>query len=417
MIISDCFLLVSTNMSGAMIEQFAFGNLSYYEFKTARGFVAKYPSEDTTLVVPLSQCVDFEVDPQIFSDDFEEYFRLLHKNNFGLSDIFWWLPPFESEPLTKDRLLKLIENTMIAPFGEPTDCVSQSVVIRNDLFPDFSVSAYFTSTPSPQVALDVVPFFVPSGTKHVEEISTIVSEEASKAMYESYPYMGHSQVVSETLNDRVEKILSKKPSSRPWSQVSTGVMTALGYKRESDRLEVLFPSGERLKLLKIGIFGNVIFGEHLEPVERKNIKKAMIEFDKTHKPVFILKQNQISPVLRTLAEEAGIGVGGCKSTMVYVGYQSTHDAFGCRDIRYGSILGKTTYGYARKSTAHTVVAIFQCDPPKNPVPTDFNECTKPTILPVSVVEQEFGVGKKFEPAFPAHVGQFGMAISFLNNLL
>ena len=118
--------------------------------------------------------------------------------------------------------------------------------------------------------------------------------------------------------------------------------------------------------------------------------------------------------MRTLAEEAGITT--CETTcMSYVDFSRTLMGEECRDSRYGVLLDgyKRVYGYPRVSTAHTMVCVFECSPPENPVPKDRDECSKPTIVPVSVAKEHFRVGGKFSPAFPAHVQQMNACMHMI----
>lgn len=329
-----------------------FRRLSYFEVFMNNGFISRFPTSCTNLVRPME--TPFEnvtlfrdssrIPERVWSNLFSTYFKFIHSRNFGVNDLFWWLPNTQTAVSNAETLWEYISNVVIEP-GDVTQ-THQCVTIKNKLDDTFSVKAFFKNDPLPQEAIDVVPIF----------------------------------------------------------KTGSELYTALGYKVESPRVPVSV-DGETLQVLTTGIYGNVIFGEHLEAHEKEginSIKKMFMEMSCT---VFV--QHKVSAVMRTLAEEAGIKIDEKNTAMSYAAFDQTTMGEECRDARYGVLYDRFTpvYGYPRVSSAHTMVCLFDCAPPSNPIPSDRDECSKPTILPVSDVEKHFCIGGKFEPAFPAHVQQ------------
>ena len=346
-----------------------FLRLSYFEVILKYGFISRFSTTQSVYNTPMPTIDDEKMfrDTAFISDDtwacqFDVYFKTLAKHNFGINDIFWWLPNTNEAVKNAETLWKYISNAVIE-LGEITPNIHQSVTIKNKLHPEFSVPGFYKNTPLPQEAIDVVPFF-----KTGEGMS--------------------------------------------------GCFTALGYKKESNRVPVTLSSGVVIDVLTVGIHGNVIFGEHLDEHEKKLINNIRDEFLRTQNPVSIPREKgKISAVMRTLTEEAGITAVDCE--MMYVDFSRTLLGEKCRDDRYGELVdddGCTVYGYPRASSAHTVCCVFHCNPPTNPIPTDQDECSKPTILTVEAVKNHFCIDGKFRPAFPSHVKQMSACIKYVESM-
>ena len=340
-----------------------FLRLSYFEFYALGGFISKYPTTLTSLKRPIGfaqplcnqhffRNADY-ISPARWSVLFDEYMKTLNEHNFGVYDLFWWLPNINEAVQSSKSLWNYISNASIEP-GEVTEH-HQVVTITNKLDPAFAVLAYFKNAPLPQEAIDVVPFFV-----------------SQKAIY-----------------------------------------TALGYKKESPRVPVFTGDGACLRVLTTGIYGHVIFGEHLLPEEKIAMNKARDLFIENHSTITMPTHSMVA-AMRTLTEEAGFNAT-TECVCAYVRFDQTLMSDTCRDDRYGVLLDKNgdfAYGYPRISSAHTLCCIYMCDPPTECVPTDYGECSKPTILPLDVVKKNFWVGGKYNPAFPAHVQQMEDCIKY-----
>ena len=342
-----------------------FLRLSYFEFFGFSGFISKYPSTLTEPVgitvtnttLPFDRFYDAEFTSiKEWGKLFDSYMMTLYVNNFGINDIFWWLPNTQESVKNSETLLNYIRNTNVT-FGEINNH-HQCVVITNNLVPEFSLNAFFTDSPLPQEAIDVIPYF--------------------------------------TLKGRDE------------------VYSALGYKKETPRINVNLCNGETLAILSTGIYGNVIFGEHIEKNEKDAINSTSKAFFDNNKSPVSVQHSKMSPALRTLSEEAGFDTTSIPE-MFYIGMSRTGLDEKCRDPRYGELYSGATkvYGYPRVSTAHTLCCIFNSDPPKNPIPKDVKECSKPVILPSNVIEANFKDGGLFAPAFSSHAEQFRQSLEFV----
>jgi hypothetical protein len=347
-----------------------FLRLSYFEMFALGGFISRFPTTASEITNPLTRIISplnnngaffsCGCDTKVWSDSFDSYMRTLADNNFGLCDLFWWLPPqlfATGQPIDSALLWKYVSSTEFA-LGEVTKH-HQVITIKNSLHPEFSVVSFYKDTPLPGEAIDVVPCFV-------------------------------------------------TPSGKMYS--------ALGYKKESPRIPIRLGSGEVINVLHTGIFGNVIFGEHLLPSEKSSMDKLRVQFEAVGEQPIFVSHREMSAAMRTLAEEAGFKEKDAK--LFYVGFSQTDDD-PCRDSRYGRVYNGETrmYGHVvgRISSAHTLCCVFHCDPPSNPVPEDQEECGKPTILPISSIRRNFRVGGLFEPAFPAHVDQMAAVLNFIEN--
>lgn len=328
-----------------------FSNLSYYEFCTKDGFISRFPSGSTVCTKPLKSPIRISTTEYAWYDKFDEYFTTLATNNLGIFDIFWWLPDISTTVCNPQTLLRYISNTLVIPLEV---CQKhQKVKIVNTLVPGFEIDAYFTTNSLPGEAIDVVPVFVDG--------------------FEQY--------------------------------------TAIGRKKESPRIGVTLSSGKVIRVLTVGIYGNVIFGEHLNPDEKASLNNLRDEFFSRNqqKPVVIDGSHEPSSAIRTLAEEFGLKNLRCARSG-YVDYSITLPTEQpCRDPRYG-IVGP--YGYGRISIAHTLCCIFECSPPSDPIPLDMEECDKPRIVLLRDAVENFKAGMKYSPAFPSHEFQFAKAAKF-----
>ena len=336
-----------------------FVNLSYFEFFALQGYISKFPSKLTTLNAPFTEKTPInlfestvsKVSDKVWNSQFDRYFKTLNDRNFGISDVFWWLPA--KFPMSPTELRKYIANATMEPGVEAGDVTPthQCLVIKNNLDPTFSTTAFYKDVyPLAGEAIDVIPLFVFNG----------------------------------------------QPT----------IYTALGFKRESPRVPITLSTGDVIHVLTVGIYGNVIFGEHLNPEEKACMNENSEKFLATRQRV-LLGKHETSAVMRTLAEEAGITNMNCREAF-YVDFSRTCRHQKCRDSRYGLVFGKYNqleYGYPRESIAHTVCCVFDCSPPENPIPADQDECSKPTVLPLETAIKHFKVGGKYNPAFPAHVTQ------------
>lgn len=390
---------------------FTLQDLSYFEFKFGHGYVSKYPSDNTVLTEPLQKPAVFNI-TTLSKDDwnvmYDNYFRTLFKANFGINDIFWWIPNYAVN--NPQRLYEHIRETVITPIeyfqapGKP----NQMVQITNGLFPEFKMNAYFTNTSLPQQAIDVVPFFVPKTNETLNKIKKKVESLESSSGWV------HELATLLTLNNVISLIIENKKTTESWNSKSSKIYTALGYKKESDRVPISLSDGQRIDVLTTGIYGNVIFGEHLEASEKSQISTYSNAYMLNNSTPIFVPSKRVSAVVRTLAEEAGISLDR-NALVAYIDCSHTGLDQTCRDIRYGNF---DNYGYPRRSTAHTMCCFIFSEPPKDPIPIDHLECDRPFITTVNDVDNNFGYGGAFfQAAFPAHRSQLESAFYFLDRIM
>lgn len=357
-----------------------FLDLSYFEYavelvtKTTRSYISKYPSKLTharelaasglcasgaEIKTGMSFCDTIPYD--VWDQYYDQYMTTINKHNFGLGDLFWWLPDLSVFTKGPRSLRELIEASYVVT-GEATD--NHIVVnIKNSKYPEFNLTGYLKSSSLPQEAIDVVPFFL--------------------------------------------------DTDNPMN-----IYVALGHKKQSKRITSLFSDNQSsMDLLSTGIYGPVIFGEHLNQDEKQSVNEISKKFKSGNTPIKMEKK-QLSPVTRTLLEEAGFDKINDDGSVFYVLYHSSEEGRQCRDDRYGMLYDGIhhVYGYSRASYAHTVCCVFFAEPPSSGNPLDQDECDKPVILPAKYVFNQFRDGGRLEPAFKSHMLQFRKCYDFVSVL-
>ena len=339
-------------------------NISYFEFfDSARNiYVSLFPSNLTVFdekSLPANESKVFteeDVDEKKVYDILSE----LKKVNFGFRDFFWFVPKEIEKELTfevlKEWLLSLYytfpDDSEITKHYAPS-------IIRSFKDNQFNLKVYIKSTSLPQEAIDVIPIFVDD-------------ENQKKCV-------------------------------------------VIGTKKKSDSLIINFSDNKEVELLTVGMFGKVIFGEHLEKDEKAGMAEIRSQFKNS--PIPVKKQKQVSAALRALLEEGGF-VFDQENIECY--YVLKHNAYG-RDPRYwpfGETMvspeGEETYwkyGYPRSSTSDTVVVMVKgIVPDVLPDPIDQIECDKPVILNCEDA-MEFLYSEKYKLAFPSHYHQLEVALA------
>ena len=178
----------------------------------------------------------------------------------------------------------------------------------------------------------------------------------------------------------------------------------LGYKKKSVSVKINFPY-HTINVLSVGLYGSILFGEHLEPAEISRMDALNDEFKKTS-PIYIeLNSHQASPAIRAVYEEGGFKLE--KSRAFYIGSDSTPR----RDPRY-SVFGE--YGYDRYSISHMVCVLIAGEPPAVlPHPIDVQECSTAIIVPEEVAVKEFVIGGIYSPAFTSHIRQLRKCLDMI----
>jgi len=337
-----------------------FSTFSYFEHKTDDGYLSLYPSGpgkcQFTKSIPQNEQKVFH----IVGDDVYHQFSLflceLNKNNFGFSDFFFLVKPSDSYIASDliDWYKSLYYENGILDNGI---CKIQ---IKSFLDPLFSKCCYLKDTPLPQEALDTFVFFC---------------------------------------ND------------------TGNIYTALGTKRKAPLITIGFVA-DQISVLKIGMFGTVILGEHLEASEKKEMNEAFAAFQlhqkNTGMNVMKIASRNVKPSMRTLAEEFGLESEQFNFDTYIIG-KDTRDG---RDPRYWTFGNKNQYGYQRPSESLMVAMISKCKIPSEiPDPLDIEECSKGVIVSVDYALKEFSETGKLKCAFPSHPIQFGMCVVELPNMI
>lgn len=313
-------------------------NLSYFEFINYSGeYVSMFPSNKTTFTGTLPT-----FQQPVFKDFIQELnltnrLIAMKENNLGFLDYFWFIPKTKDNNYTPQYIVDMMSSL----YYEPVQSTPHygGVKIRSSLDPTFEKVAYIKDNSLPQEAVDVIPIFT-----------------------------------DESMGDK---------------------FVFLGYKKKSDTVNV-----NSLTLLSVGIYGYVIFGEHLEPSEKAKMELNHSQAD--GKYPFSMNDKQISPVLRTLLEEGGFALSTTDCKCMYVGKDDTEG----RDIRYWTF---GEFGYKRNSFSYTVRVDISGKPPMCiPEPTDTKECSKGVIITYDEAMREFKEGGKYPSAFPSHVRQLRM---------
>ena len=324
-----------------------FKNISYFEFIDAGNkYVSMFPSTKTTYSTPMPKLFDTVFNASLKDED--QFLHLLYamkKNNFGFLDFFWFLPLPVNKVYSDSEIVIAIKSLYYEPLSRtPNYGVAN---IKSSLYKDFEKKVYIKDTSLPQEAIDTIPLFINTET--------------------------NTQYV------------------------------ALGYKKKSDDISVLFRNATKITVLSVGIYGYVLYGEHLEPSE----KAAMEDVEKTAvgKYPYQIKDKQVSPALRCLLEEGGFNLTSKDCKCYYLG-KDFHEA---RDSRYWTFGDDVIFGYNRPSFSHTVCVVIEGNPPKElNEPKDTDECSKGILITKEEALKEFNVNGKYPPAFSSHVRQLRM---------
>ena len=330
-----------------------FPRFSYFEFYDffQSVFVSLFKTTKTTFDAKKMPRKGDKVFPSIASMG-ENYLQnlldALKDNNFGFHDTFWFLPKQYSYNLDE------IKNWMDSLFYDPTENITEhygECLIRSSLEPNFKLTVYVKSDALPQEAIDVIPVFQ--------------SENGEKFLI-------------------------------------------LGTKKKSNLVTIQFRE-KSINVLSVGLYGRVIFGEHLEEGEKKRMESIRSQF--LNKPVKMASKD-ISPVLRTLLEEGGFHLSNKECDCYYIHFDNRPQ----RDPRYG-IYGKgdpeQIFGYMRDSTSDTIVVLVKGKVPKVlPNPLDSSECDKPIIVKANDALKLMSSGNVyFSPAFKSHLFQIAVALN------
>jgi ADP-ribose pyrophosphatase YjhB (NUDIX family) len=319
-------------------------------------YISAFPTTVTTYtgeplegpVFPEFQEVsDADADTQLRS-----FIDCLRRKDFGLTDVFWFLPARLTEgTVSAADIIAWMRSLYIGSYVLEKGL--GVIVIKSHSDPAFEKKAYAHDESLPQEALDTPAMFIGADGK---------------------------------------------------------IMTVIGKKAKAPIVKVQFQRGP-ISLLKVGLHGDIIVGEHIEPAEKAGLFASLAAFTASGKTFLELNEKAAGAAMRALAEESGLKIDG---TALY--FMIGEDVKDGRDPRYwkcGSL-----YGYPRKSRSVMIVVVLQCEMPVDmPDPLDRVECDKARILPLDFVLQEFHKDGKLKPAFDAHVRQLKAVASVLPEIV
>jgi len=344
-----------------------FTSFSYYETSNIFGklFGAAYPSLCTT--PPNLSFIKEQIGKPLFGNLFEEhhlkqYINFLNYKTFGFHDNIGYLIPklYQSETYNASTVCDHLNDLRLLTITEETE---HDIVIEagSTVFSE-TISLRLHNESLPQKAIDTSVYYV--------------DEESKK------------------------------------------IMTTLGYKKKSTPVKIVFSDGTILECLKFGMFGYLYgAGEHVEPkTEGEKINSLIAtNYSSVLGNGFVLyKDAEI--VNRGLLEEVGITVDPSAKSKYYL--YGIHDKLG-RDPRYYEHkYNDIIFGYPRKSESVLIAVIIKGKVPTElPDPTDVEEVGKAQLVSLDEMADGFVIGGKFNPAFPAHVEQFGILLSKLFRMI
>jgi hypothetical protein len=346
----------------------SFSGFSYFEVSTPYGYLSAYPSGPNKCVytkpIPTGKVLDLS-HPDVYKH-LSSFLNSLKENNFGFSDFFFFAKAPNAYSATE-----LIEFYRSLEFGqgvmENDICKIQ---IKSSVDSSFSKTCYLKDTSLPQEALDTFVFF------------------------------------ADNTPNKVLEFKGKKYDS--------SLSVVLGTKRRSDSITVSFVA-DSITLLKTGIFGTVILGEHLENHEKAEMNSAYtsyLECIKSGKNYYKLPQRSVKAALRNVAEELGF-----TSEFTFDAYLVGKDTLDGRDPRYWTFGSSNEFGYKRKSESVMVALVARCAAPSElPDPQDRIECDKGIIVPMQYALGEFSTTGQLKCAFASHPRQLKYCYSKISDL-
>lgn len=332
-----------------------FKNLSYFEFKAPIALNWMYIS-----AYPTNRCAPYlgqlpRDSEQVFKhctpDNLKSFLVALQKNNFGLSDFMWFLKDIQSE-MTAESIIEWMHSLQFTQIVQK-DKVYESV-LTSSVDSSFSKKVYIKGSSLPQEALDTVVLF--TGSKQI--------------------------------------------------------MTLIGAKAKSPLIKIRFPDDSVVEVLKVGLFGNIIVGEHLEASEKAMMSSMYDNFIQSGRTSMMLRKKQGSAAVRAIMEETGFVISTEFSAQPYMIGRDNDNG---RDPRYWTF---GEYGYERYSETTVIAMVFNTDAPKViPEPLDFEECSKSQIVSFEYALKEFKKNGKLSPAFDSHPKLLSMCAKVLPDII
>lgn len=332
--------------------EFKYGNIYISRFKSSAPACTSIPTVDGPLFPQLSDVSDLDAVRWMRS-----LLDSMRRKDFGLHDVFWFLPEALKGNTTCAAIIEWMRSLYIASCELKKSDWEVTIKSRSDSA--FQLIAFAHDISLPGEALDTPALFVGKDGK---------------------------------------------------------IMAVIGRKAKAPTAKVNFDIGDRhgfIDVLKVGLHGDVIVGEHIDPAEKPGLFAALAEFNASGAPFLELKAKTAGAAMRAMAEETGIVLDGEGSARYFIIGEDAEDG---RDPRYwkcGSL-----YGYRRKSRSVMIVVVLQCEMPAElPDPQDLIECEKARVFPLDFVLPEFRRDGQLKPAFDAHVRQLKAVADVLPAIL
>ena len=332
-----------------------FKNLSYFEFKAPVAsdcmYISAYPTSRCSPYLGELPSDSHRVFNDYTIDDLKSFLVALQQNNFGLTDFLWFLKDVQSE-MNAESIIEWMHSLHFAKI-EKNGTVYESA-LTSTIDSSYSKKIYIKGSPLPQEALDTVVLFT-GGSK---------------------------------------------------------LMTLIGAKAKSPLINIRFPDDSSVSVLKVGLYGNVIVGEHLEASEKAKINTLYENFVKSGKSSMKLNIQEASAAVRAVMEETGYILPKEISAHPYIIGRDNEKG---RDPRYWTF---GEYGYERHSETTLIAMVIDTPAPEViPMPLDFEECTKSQIVTFEYALNEFKENGKMAPAFKAHPKLLTMCAKVLPDII
>ena len=329
---------------------FTFRSFSYFEnivdSSSEKAFISIFPPGNKQCTYKQDLPVDgtkvFNLDLSLleFESQFYDFLAALVQKNFGLGDFMYFMKSFSPE-MTVQSFYDWYSSLYYKSSSLENDvCVS---IIGSTMDETFSKKTYLKDITAPQEALDTFIF--------LEDKSTIY--------------------------------------------------TILGYKRKTESINVTFSDGRSINILRTGLFGSVICGEHLETHEKAQMNSNWFLYNRHKEETGLdylkLDQKSVSAAIRGLLEELKF-----TPSENFTPYIVGKDVLPARDERYWVFGDNNQYGYKRPSESTMIAFVGHCAKPELDEPLDTYECSKGSVVDLDYALREFRVGGQLDCAFPSH---------------
>lgn len=338
-----------------------FQNLSYFERKHREAFfMGQFPPEngnnyvgvlptDGELVFPQLK----EIPQAVFDLEFKKFCDVLNKHQYGLTDMLWFYNlRKDSSAINSVNLLRWMQTLVFTQSTRDDVNGITTALITTSEDPHFKLKVYLRNNSAIQEAMD-----------------TIVLIKVNDEYY-----------------------------------------TIFGTKNEAPQVEITFNDKTVRSTLRVGIHGNVLCGEHIEPNEKQLLAAVHKQYADSNCNILPITAKDASAALRAILEELGFKIEkGETLSRFYTGKDiEVNKRERYREVEHKDVI----YGYPRMSSS--MVFVFITESNTQPLPTratDVVECGKTKVLSLNDALKEFTAFGSLPPAFKSHERMFRDAIS------